>query len=90
VVGVTLLVAHLPLQGGAMGQAPKQSVNVPFQPAIKGAEASSFEGKQNPDGDPLTRLPFLMALFEQWRQTIIDFAENMDNYLFGSHGLCLS
>jgi len=77
-----------PLQARAIRQPGEQGVIIPFQPPIEGPEVTPFQGKQQPDGHQLTRIKFGLGMLLHAWHSIIDFAKDMNDNVFSSHGSC--
>src|SRR5579871_6874687 len=80
---------QLSQQVGTIRQASEQRLKVAFEPPIKGTKPATLERKQDADGHRFTRIQFGTCVLLDWTQTIVDMIENVNDNLFGSHGMCL-
>src|SRR5258708_1118295 len=88
-IGQRLMYPQLPQQIGAIWQASKQLLKVAFEPAIKGAKASTLECKQDTCRHDFTRIQLGTGFFCNRPQPVIDLIENVNDNIFRSHEVCL-
>ncbi len=74
-----------PKQTGAHGQLRKQRPVISLQPAIKGAIAHPFEGKQNGNRNDFAGIETGLGMLLSLGHLIIHTAKQVDDKIFGSH-----
>ena len=77
---------ELAKQPGPLGQARKQRVVIPRQPAIERSVAHPLQGVQHPQGHHLAGPQHRLGMFGQGLQPVVDPAEQVHDKINGGYG----
>src|SRR5207247_1360328 len=82
-------VAQEPLSARALGQLGREGAIIGIEPAVKGAEATAFQGKEQPDGDNLARIQMGIGTLIDMTQFVVYHAKQADDQLVRWHTVLL-
>src|SRR5436190_566915 len=71
-----LVPSQLAQQRGAIRQPTEQPIPIALEPAVESSKVSTFQRKQDTDGDHLARIQARISLLRQFPQSIIDSTKN--------------